>query len=508
MKAIRKYAMLAVSFVLVISLLAACSSGGGNSAPSATGGAAEESKSSGEKLPVRFLLPGNEPEDLAVVVEAINKKMADDGLNLVYQPIYLAWDVWDQRSNLMLTTGEEFELIAIMHDAKGPQLLAGNGGIIPIDDLLDKYGPDLKKSMPDWIWDSVKIGGQTISVPNFWADTAFSDGMVTMRSDLLAATGMQPPKSPEELLEAAAKIQEIWPDDNKNVYVKMLSEPAYYLHPTYETYPFTVVENMIYVDQEGNVKSWLETEEFKKDVTFMRQLYERKLVHPDILTVPGEVINQEEIAGRYLFRQGDVGLSEDVKARFPDAENKVYYLTDSPKFRSYAIRNSNGVSSTTKHPEAAIQFLNWVYAKQENFDLVTYGIKDVHWKETGDNLKDTLKKNQNGGASYELANWLLGHVEMNRYPTNYDKDRLERRTTISDDTLNSITIGFNFDPTNVAAEYANTVAEMKTSVEPLRFGVVSYEQAFDKVLANMKAAGLDRVVAEYEKQFKEWLASR
>lgn len=509
MKALRKHAMLAVSFTLVASMLAACSSGDGNNSANNNQTAGNKNGSaSAEKLPVRILLPGNEPEDLQTAVTAINEKLEADGLNLTYEPNYIAWDVWDQRTNLMMTTGEEFELIAIMHDTKGPQLLAANGGIIPIDDLLEEHGAELKASMPDWIWESAQIGGETLAIPNFWVDTAFSDGMISMRSDLLEENGLQPPTSPEELINAASVIQANWPEDNKSVYVKMLSEPAFYLHPTYETYPFTVVENMIYVDQEGNVKSWIETDEFKQDVTFMRNLYEQKLVHPDILTVPIEVMNQEEIAGRYLYRQGDVGISDDVKARFPNAENKAYYLTDKPKFRADALRNSNGVSSTTKHPEAAIQFMNWLYSSQDNFDLVTYGVKDVHWKDTGNHRKDILKRNQNGGASYEVANWLIGHVEMNRYANNFDEERLARRTTISEDAENSITIGFNFDPSNVAAEYANTMAEMKTSVEPLRFGVVSYEQAFSGILANMKAAGLDKVVAEYEKQFTEWLASK
>ncbi|WP_259467006.1 hypothetical protein, partial [Proteus mirabilis] len=126
----------------------------------------------------------------------------------------------------MMSTGEEFELIAIMHDTKGPTVLAGSGGIIPIDDLLDQYGTELKASMPDWIWESSKINGKITYVPNFWADTAYNDGMFTIRTDLLEKNGLKPPTSPEELLDAAETLQKNWPQDNKNVYIKMLEEPA------------------------------------------------------------------------------------------------------------------------------------------------------------------------------------------------------------------------------------------------------------------------------------------
>lgn len=490
--------------VLVVSMLAACTSPGNNTSEGITGGGGGDA---GTK-PVRYLLPGNAPQDKDAVVAAINAKLQEDGLNLTYEPTYIPWDVWDQKTNLMMSTGEEFELVAIMHDVKSPNVLVGNGGIVPIGDLLDEHGQDLKAAMPDWIWESAVVNGDIHYVPNFWADTAFNGGMVTMRKDLVESNNLSAPRSPAELLDTAEAIKQNWPEEDKSVYIKMLNEPAYYLHNTYDTFPFTVVDNVIRVDQDGAVSSWLESEEFKQDVDFMREAYERGLVHPDVLTVPTEVMNQEEIAGRYLFRQGDVGIGDNVRERFPGAAVDIYYLADQPHFRSYAIRNSNGVSATSPHPEAAIQFLNWVYGEQENFDLVLYGVEGEHWNDGGKNLRETLKFNENGGSAYELASWLLGHVEMNRYSVNYDKNLLERRTMIADDAdvVNSVTIGFNFDPSPVAAEYANVSAELKTSVEPLLYGVVGYDQAYSGMLANMKAAGLDRVIDEYRTQFEAWQA--
>lgn len=488
--------------VLIFALLLAGCSGGNKNTQGNGGG--EEGGAAAGKLPVRYLLPGNEPEGLDEVVKVINEKLEADGLNLVYEPTYIAWDAWDQKTNLMMSTGEEFELIAIMHDTKGPNVLAGNGGIIPINDLLDEHGPVLKEKLPDWAWESVKTDGKIVTVPNFWIDVAMNEGMITFRVDMLEQHGLQPPKTTEELLNAAEVFQKNWPQDNKNVYIKVLTEPANHLHTTYDTYPFTVVDTLIYVDQEGQVKSWLETEEFKKDIQFMNEAYKRGLIMKDVLTAPAEVINQEELAGRYLFRPGDVGINDAVRETFPGARNDAFYMNDTIKFRANALRNSNGVSATTPHPEAGIQFLNWVFSDQANFDLVQSGIEGVHWKNTGDHKKDILATTDNGAPVYELANWLLGHVEFNRYPSNIEDGRLERRTTIAEDAINSVTIGFNFDPTNVASEYANSMAELKTSIYPLMYGVVDYDKGFPNALQNMKAAGLDAVVAEYDKQFQEW----
>ncbi|WP_037289003.1 DUF3502 domain-containing protein [Saccharibacillus sacchari] len=113
-----------------------------------------------------------------------------------------------------------------------------------------------------------------------------------------------------------------------------------------------------------------------------------------------------------------------------------------------------------------------------------------------------------GGPKYELSTWLLGNVEMNRYASTIDPGRLERRTTVADDAVNSVTIGFSFDPTPVASAYANSVAELQTSILPLMYGVVPYESGFESAIQNMKAAGLDTVVEEYKKQFEAWRAAQ
>lgn len=210
----RKALALWLAAIFMISVIAGCSGGGDAGGEN---GSASGENDGGDKLPVRYLLPGSAPQDLDAAVKAINEKLEADGLNLTYEPTYIAWDVWDQKTNLMMSTGEEFELIAIMHDTKGPTVLAGSGGIIPIDDLLDQYGTELKASMPDWIWESSKINGKTTYVPNFWADTAYNDGMFTIRTDLLEKNGLKPPTSPEELLDAAETLQKNWPQDNKNV---------------------------------------------------------------------------------------------------------------------------------------------------------------------------------------------------------------------------------------------------------------------------------------------------
>lgn len=73
--------------------------------------------------------------------------------------------------------------------------------------------------------------------------------------------------------------------------------------------------------------------------------------------------------------------------------------------------------------------------------------------------------------------------------------------------VNSIAANFIFDPTNVRTEYTNILSEASASITPIYMGVLDYDKAFPEALDKMKKAGLDKVVAEYQKQFKEYQAS-
>ncbi|WP_223830200.1 DUF3502 domain-containing protein [Paenibacillus arenilitoris] len=137
-----------------------------------------------------------------------------------------------------------------------------------------------------------------------------------------------------------------------------------------------------------------------------------------------------------------------------------------------------------------------------------YGVEGVHWKDVGEGLREDLMLDDNGAPAYQVRSWMLGHVEMNRWPADTHPTILKYRANQSQDAVNSITLGFNFDASKVSVEYTNTLAEFNTSILPIKLGLLGYETSFPAALEKMKAAGLDKVVAEFDRQFKEWLGTK
>ncbi|MDR1586280.1 MAG: DUF3502 domain-containing protein, partial [Treponema sp.] len=75
-------------------------------------------------------------------------------------------------------------------------------------------------------------------------------------------------------------------------------------------------------------------------------------------------------------------------------------------------------------------------------------------------------------------------------------------------TLISPVVGFNFDSGPVRVEYSNTVSEYTISILPIKTGVIPYAGNFEAARARMKAAGCDKVIAEYRKQLAEYIARK
>ena len=181
--------------------------------------------------------------------------------------------------------------------------------------------------------------------------------------------------------------------------------------------------------------------------------------------------------------------------------DSIYLNPDGPSFRPQSFRNDTAVSSTSTHPAEAVKFMEWVYSSQENYDLMVYGVEGLTWENTGEGTYKSLI------PDFEFnADWMIGNMKYERYEDGTYEKFIEIMGVEKPDAENSIVLNFVFDPTNVATEYANCLAEVEASIYPIKLGIVSYEDGYEDALANLKAAGIDAVIAEYQSQLDAYLA--
>jgi len=219
---------------------------------------------------VRYLIPGEMlPHYYEVIAEVNEKLLAEKGIKI--EVVFVPWDVWQQRVNLMLATGEAFDIFHIMQDQIQMSSYQAMGGLTDITDLLDRYGTNVKKVITQAAWDSMKINGRIFGIPSQWVELSNDDGF-TIRKDVLDKFGHRVPQSIDELISTAQDIASRW-DGSGRLYVPFWRPDDHTKKPfarTYETWPFIIKDGVVIDRQDGYADSWIESAEFRRDASYMR----------------------------------------------------------------------------------------------------------------------------------------------------------------------------------------------------------------------------------------------
>lgn len=465
-----------------------------------------------EVSPVTYVIPGNTPAGYDYVMEQVNEKLKDIGIELTVQ--YIPWDVWDQKLNLMLSTGEAFDLFHVMQDRVSFSSYQSRGGLMDITEYLEQYGEAIFKAIPENIMEAAKIKGRYYAVPTNWIELGV-EGLFTVRMDLLEKYGQQLPTTNAEILDIVETIINQY-DGAETPYLTFrggsidpTSTHTNVLHTEYDRFPFTVKDSLFFVAQDGTVESWVETEEFKQDCAWMYDAYQRGLIDPDVLSITPEQISDLLERGIWVFSLGTAGTYSTMVKEWPEMTPESVIVTrlhpEKGVLRPWAFKNGNSVPSSAKNPEGAIKFINWLYTSQENYDLFMYGIEGVNYTVPEEGKITLIDLDTTDTHRWQFADWMIGNMEFIRTNTGGFPSIDIARYTVNPDAMNSIAGGFFFDPTNVQTEYSNVMTELAAVMVPIALGVQAYDDAFPAALERLKAAGLDKVVAEYKTQFAAYL---
>ena len=467
---------------------------------------------------MRYLVPGNTQPDTDMMTKVISDAMQADGVPVEYEPVYIGWDVWEQKINTMLSTGEPFEMFHIMDDLIPFASYVNRDALSPIGAMLDEYGPNVINLIPDWVWGDAKVGGETYIIPAYWVSlTGGTPGSTVIRKDLREKTSYGPEfASLDDFFDCMVEMQNLYEGSEKLKYA--VQTPAYtnmFLYDAVATQPYTAwYDDLIMITQDGKVHFLMDTPEFKNHADFMARCVEAGLVHDDLLSATVEQATSYTYGGTSLWGNNYFALDDKIAEETNGGSlETVIVVPNAKKVRNATVKNSNGIPWCAENPEAAIQFVNWMYANQENFDLFMYGIEGVHWVDGGvvtdgagrtDRGLVESKRDENDNVLYAFADWQIGNLNYMRYGVDTHPEIIRTRTDPGLDAIDSVALGFIFDSSPVQNEYQQCVAEVTATIWPLKWGFINYDENYDAYRAKMTAAGIDKVIDEYQRQLDEY----
>lgn len=344
-------------------------------------------------------------------------KMTNMQINFQLTP----FDAFTEKRNLALASGDYPDAIFLARMTTSDLVkYGGQGTLIKLNDLIDKYAPNLKKILEQY--PDIKKGitmpdGNIYSFPNLLAPefTSVRMGKLWIRKDWLEALNMPEPKTTEEFYNYLKAVKTT--DLNKNGKADEIPLGGTKLVDIVAQFKgyFGVMNrgaNHPYVDLDpaGNKLRFIPTDDrYKEMLQYLNKLYSEGLIDKDIL--PNEKDQNK------FFAKGAEGVYGALKISSPftlmkqtnyiglqtlqgPRGDKVY-----SEFRP-AVSGPGAfvITDKNKNPEATVRWMDYFYSEEGN-KMFFMGFKDKSYVEKPDGsveYTDEILKNPQG-LTFEQA---------------------------------------------------------------------------------------------------------
>jgi putative aldouronate transport system substrate-binding protein len=514
--------MYSVSMAVALSgsVIAGCSSTPAPAAsPAATAQAtkaAEASKAPGaldtsKKVELQFYMLGNAPKDLPTVEAEINK-MALKDLNATVKFNFTTWTDWDQKYKLLLSSGQPVDLIFTAEWTQF-QAYAKKGAFLELDSLLPKVAPKLNSYVPKDMWEAVKIDGKIFTVPATYKEYV-TTGFI-WREDLRAKFNLPKPDTLanfEAYLEGIKKnVPDITPlaansdvrgslsDQYKNLTIDPIGTVPYGLTVPYKN-PTEVISywgSAAHLNELKTLKKWQDNGYISKNVLNVKETM------TDLITSGKAAANLGDNPTRFN--------DQKIKVAGTHPDWKLDYYP-APLIKGHAepvhpIHNGFAIPKSSKNAERALAFYEKMVTDKMYNQLTEYGFEGKNYKVENGYYTMLGDANSNGFPREAMQGWAWRNPEFMLFDKGYDgvKQVFEQLDKIqSPDKFT----GFAEDYTSYQAERAALEQVEKQYLFPLEAGLVAdVEGGLKTFMEKAKAAGLEKIQAEYKKQWLEYVKS-
>jgi putative aldouronate transport system substrate-binding protein len=489
--------------------LAGCgqATGGAKDNNSGSANSASPSSSPSELKPVKLVwyYLGDNKGDYEQVYAAANKIIqAKINATVDFQP--MSNGDFKTKMPLKVAAGEKFDLtytadyIFSYHDN------ITKGAFIPLDDLINKYALQTKRQIPNDIWEATKMNGKIYAVPNYQISSR--------QASLIFNKALVDKYNLKDKIFAVKKMSDLSPifdvikKNEPGIYPSLIAPNSRkyevrtkidYIEQFDAKVPVGVGYDLKVVDlTQGKYK-----QEALNGYKLAREWQQKGFYHPDAAL--SKDLNPEKKAGKFFMIEDNFkpGVEADSKAKWG---YDVYAVPMAmPVLSTGSIDAAlTAISRTSENPERAMMLINLMQTDEQLLNLLTFGIEGVDYKKTGGKSIEVIAKTPYAGKAWAIGNQFLAYTLPGQAA-----DVWEQTKKLNSSATPAPTIGFSFDNNPVKTELANMNAVSDKYVNIFNFGMVdNYAEMYDKYIAEMKSAGLDKYKVELQKQVDAWKATR
>lgn len=542
----RKLVALLCTVTMMVSLLSGCgdkpAQDGGkeeSSAESSSGGAAggeqSESKETQEQsqpeeeegkqaasdleyVELDWYIDAVGQPDQEMVQDALNEYLLEK-LNMNVKLHFMSWDEYGQKVKNMLQTGEDAGIVSFDSNVVY-NTHANMGAFYPIDELWDEYGTGVKGLFSEDVWKAMSVNGHIYGVP-ILKDNSYIMGYI-YNADLaeeleldMDNLGWKNYMDAEDfLVDALKRRNEKHPEWEGMPLTDSILPivPSYYALETFVD--LMAVCNIPGIDDvEGydanTVFNFYETEEYKEFCLQQQRLIMEGVFAYDYAQYP--TINYEPstlLSRSWGYTWIDEHLyGEDFRTKLVVFDN---VWSDTGNYTSAG----SAISANCKNPERAMMLLDLANTDPYIATLLRFGIEGEHYF-----VDENGKKSLEGGRNSDVSNpgWLywygiyFGNVTITDAPESYsgpDNAVFKKMIEYNNSAKLAAHMGFVLDTSNIQNEIAACTNVVSGYIGILNGGKSGTPEEvienLDKLNADLKANGVDKIVAEVQAQIDAW----
>ncbi|MGD0726679.1 MAG: ABC transporter substrate-binding protein [Spirochaetia bacterium] len=449
-----------------------------------------------------YYVGGGPQKDNALIEAAASKYVQSKGLNANIKLVCFDWGTYNQKLQTIIAGQEEFDICFTATWINNYRNNVARGAFLPLNDLLAKYAPKTKALLGDSFLAGSTIEGVNYAIPAN-KEKAHNWGFL-LRKDLVAKYNMDTTKIKK--LEDLEPLLKIIKDKEPGIYPleAIVGESPRFLLDWDKMVDDDIPVSLYPNNSSTKVVFELEAPETKALFTTMHKFYNAGYVRKDAAAITDYLADEK--AGLIFAATKSLKPGKDAEMASSTGQQWMQIdITPPVMSNRETVGSLQAISHTSKNPAAAVAFLELFNTDKYLNNLINYGIEGTHYVKVSDNM---IK----AGPSVDQYNlgmqWMFGNQFLNYLYSNEDPKKWDKFNAYNKAALPLKSLGFSFDPAPVKTEVATAKGVWTEFMPALETGTVDPEKGLADAIAKYKAVGIDRIMAEVQKQYDAWLAKK
>ncbi|MEK8131557.1 extracellular solute-binding protein [Paenibacillus filicis] len=300
--------------VAIATSVTACSGGAPAPAPAETPGkapAAGEAAANKPKPQLRQLMQYNRFDPNTDLVGKYLKEKT--GYDVKYD--MLPVENFDEKLNLLMANKEPYDFMKL--NANQFAKLSSAGALEPLDELLGKYGKNLKEVISEGSWNGAKLNGKIYAIPEAGSGVATGTALV-YRQDWMDELGLKPPTTRDELYAVLKTVKE-----KKNV-TPITGGKDPFQSEIASTFGWKYGPNTYWKEENGKIVHYVDDPTTKEYLAYMKKLYTEGLIDPEWAINQSNKLIEKFTSGKaFMYRAGwfdAANINSALTKNFPDGK--------------------------------------------------------------------------------------------------------------------------------------------------------------------------------------------